>query len=193
MKLNKAQLAALAAGATQAEVAALASAPDPVEASAADPAGAAPAGAAPDASTSSVTGTVSASADANPATAPAPAAAQPSELVAHLTGQLNEANAALLAAKVEAETFKAQAASVDGLVATLRAALGEKLVALGASAETAAGYTASTIAAEFKRIDAVFKSQFRVGGVAAVASPEDKKPDAIDPMLAEALKHSLIK
>lgn len=206
MKLNAAQLAALANGASPEEIAALASAPE------ANPPGnplAADANAAPGADDAAAAAAVTAAtagaaaptappageaAPAAAAPAAAPAAAAPSELVAHLTAQLADVNAQLLAAKVEAETFKAQAGAVDGLVTTLRAALGEKLVALGGSADAAAGYTAANIAAEYARIDTVFKTQFRVGGVAAVASPEPKETKAaIDPMLDLALKHSLIK
>lgn len=204
MKLNAAQLAALARGATQAEIAALADAPT-TSASASAEAEVAAAAAAGGAATGASTPTAPPAAGAAPdaavsagaehPSAPAAAAAQPSELVTHLTAQLAERDSALLAANVQVETFKAQAAAVDGLVTALRGVIGERLVALGGSAEIAAGYTASNIVAEHARIDGVFKTQFRVGGVAAVASPEDK-PNAkveIDPMLAAAMQSSLVK
>lgn len=209
MKLNAAQLAALATGASPEVIAALATAPEANPAG--NPAAADPAAAPGADDAAAVAATAAAAAGAATPTAPpagegiggaapaaaaaaAPAVQDNSAIVAHLTGQLTEANAALIAAKVEAETFKAQAVAVDGLVTTLRAALGEKLVALGGSADAAAGHTAATIAAEYSRVDAVFKTQFRVGGVAAVASPDEKETKAsIDPMLDEAFKHSLIK
>jgi hypothetical protein len=200
MKLNAAQIAALAAGASQAEIDALATAPavnPPGNPLAADPAAAPGADDAADPAAAPAAGAADPAAPpaADPASNPAPAAAlDQTALVAHLQAQLTEKDAALIAAKVEAESFKAQAAAVDSLVTTLRTAIGEKLVALGGSADIAAGYTHTNIAAEYARIDGVFKKQFRVGGVAAVASPEDKDTKAeLNPMLAEALKHSLIK
>jgi hypothetical protein len=211
MKLNKAQLAALAAGATEAEIAALATVADPADAAAGAGTTAAAgttdvadagttttdtttAGTTASGTTEAADTTTATTAIAAAVAAAAPAVTDQTAIVDHLKAELVAKDTALIAAKVEAETFKAQAAAVDGLVTTLRAALGEKLVALGASADVAAGYSAANIVAEYARIDAVFKKQFRVGGVAAVASPEEKdaKP-AIDPMLAEALKHSLIK
>lgn len=200
-RLNKAQLAALAAGATEAEIAALATAPDPVDAAAGAGTTAAAAVAEPEA-----TGTTAAAAaaeggddgdatTAEPAAAAVAAPADQSALVAHLQAQLADKDSALIAAKVEVETFKAQAAAVDGLVSTLRAAIGDRLVALGGSADIAAGYTATNIAAEYSRIDTIFKAQFRVGGVAAVAAPEDK-PNAkvaVDPMFSAALENSIVK
>jgi hypothetical protein len=203
MKLNAAQLAALARGASQEEIAALATAPDPSASASAAPAegaeaAAAPAAAAPAAAAPAENPDPSAAAAAPAAPAAAPAAAPDAAISAEmalLKSQLTETNAALIAAKVEAEGFKAQAAQVDPLVATLRTVIGEKLVALGGSADIAAGYTAANIVAEFSRIDGVFKKQFRVGGVAAVASPEDK-PNAkvtIDPMFAAAVENSIVK
>jgi hypothetical protein len=204
MKLNAAQIAALATGASPEVVASLATAPEAnppgnpaaadtdAAAGADDAAAAAATAAATDDAATTTSGTVTTT---NTVTASGTTtAADQSALVAHLQAQLTEKDSALIAAKVEAEGFKAQAAAVDGLVATLRIALGEKLVALGGSADIAAGYTATNIAAEYSRIDTVFKKQFRVGGVAAVAAPEEKdaKP-VINPMLDLAMKSSLIK
>lgn len=199
MKLNAAQLAALATGASPEVIASLAVAPkaNPAGNPAADVAAPA-AGAATDES-----GAAAPAAGAATTTAP-PAAVVPaetagtapiqSELVTHLNAQIAAKDEALIAAKVEAAAYKAQAAAVDGLVDTLRAALGEKLVALGSSAEAAAGHTAATIAAEYARVDTVFKKMFRVGGVAAVASPDEKDTKAtIDPMTLVAMQNSLIK
>jgi hypothetical protein len=202
MKLNAAQLAALATGATPEVIASLATAPEanpPGNPAAADPAAAPGADDAAAAAAAAAAATGAATPAAPPAegtgiASPA-AAAAPSELVAHLQAQLTEKDAALIAARVEVEGFKAQAAAVDGLVGALRAVIGEKLVALGGSADIAAGYTATNIVAEHARIDGVFKTQFRVGGVAAAATPEDKSTvkAELDPMLAATMQNALVK
>lgn len=203
MKLNAAQIAALATGASPEVIASLATAPEanpPGNPAAADPA------AAPGADDAAATAAAQAAASgaatpaegiggAAPAAAAAPAITDQSAIVAHLQTELASKDAALIAAKVEVETFKAQAASVDGLVATLRTAIGEKLVALGGSADGAAGFSASNIAAEYTRVDTIFKGQFRVGGVAATAAPETKPNTKaeINPMFAAAVENSLVK
>jgi hypothetical protein len=198
MKLNAAQIAALKAGATPEAIAALATAPEANLTEEQKLAAEADAKAAADVKAAADT---KAAADAEAATKAAAdaaakaAVAQPSELVAHLQTQLTEANTALLATKVEAEGYKTKAAATDGLVEVLRTAIGEKLVALGGSADIAAAYTAENIAAEFKRIDGVYKTQFRVGGVAAAASPEEKPNTkaTVSPMFAAAVENSLVK
>jgi hypothetical protein len=192
MKLNDAQLAALARGATEAEIAALADAPTTsASASAeADVAAAAAAAAAP--ATGAATATAP-PAEGQPAAAAAPAA--PVDMTAQLTAQLADVNTQLVNARVEAEGFKAQVAQIEPMVAALRTVIGEKLVALGGTADLAAAYDASNIAAQFTRIDAIHKSQFRVGGVSAVAAPENKANTKIesDPMLDAVMQNSLVK
>jgi hypothetical protein len=196
MKLNAAQLACVAAGGTPEQVAALAIAPEanpPGNPLAADPA--AEPGA--DDAAAAAAAAALASGAADPAAPPAASASAPdqSALVTHLQAEVASKDAALIAAKVEVEQFKAQAGAVDGLVAALRTAIGEKLVAMGGTADIAASYTAADIAAHYTRIDGVFKANFRVGGVAATAAPEDK-PNVkaeLDPMLAATMQNALVK
>lgn len=201
MKLNAAQLACAAAGGTPEQIAALAVAPE------ANPPGnpGADANAAPGAAgAGAVAASGAAATGAVTATAPpagegtgiaAPAVAASGELVSHLKAEVAELTAKLLASQVQAEGFKAQSTAADGMLAVLRSAIGEKMVALGGSADIAAGYTHANIVEHYNRIDTVFKTQFRVGGVAAVASP-DVKPNSkaqISPMFAAAVENSLVK
>lgn len=99
--------------------------------------------------------------------------------------QLITANDALVASKVEAATFKAQAEAQkvthDGLLAIARAAIGKMNVALGGSAETVAALDASSAIAEYSRISEVFTSKFKVGGVAATAQADKKDAVRIAP------------
>jgi hypothetical protein len=208
MKLNAAQIACLASGGTQEQVAALATAPEAnppgnpgADATAAP--GAADAGAVA-ASSAAATGAVTATTPpAGEAGASAAAAAGTvtaedagsSVLVSHLKAEVSDLTTKLLASQVEAAGFKAQAGLADSLTETLRAVVGEKLVALGGTADIAAGYTSANIVDEFKRIDGIHKKQFRVGGVAAVASPEEKPNTkaTVNPMFAAAVENSLVK
>lgn len=118
------------------------------------------------------------------------AAATPNAVVAHLTTQLAESNNQLIAAKVEAASFKAAAEAQDGLMTIARVSLGNKLVALGGTAAAADTFTASTIVAEFNRVDALFKAQFKIGGVAAKVVDAPAKA-VLDPVTAEYFKHSI--
>jgi hypothetical protein len=127
--------------------------------------------------------------------APAAAAAQPDTLTSHLKAEVSDLTAKLLAASVQVEGLKAQAAQVAPMTEALRAAIGEKLVALGGSADITASYTHDNIVEQFNRIDGVFKQQFRPGGVAAVQKPEEKSGTkaTVSPLFTAAVESSIVK
>lgn len=200
MKLNKKQLLLLSEGADAAAIAAAASASDEDLTLTPEQIAAAAATAAFNATNAGKTPEQLAAAAAEAATqAAADAAAQaalaaastPNAVVAHLTTQLTEANTQLVTAKVEAAGFKAAAEANAGLLSVVRQVLGDRLVALGGTAATAETFSAGNIAAEFGRIDAVYKAQFKIGGVAVQPGAKPVKAE-IDPALADAMKFSLI-
>lgn len=191
MKLNAKQLLLLSQGADAAAIAAASASEEETVLTPEQIAAAAEAEAATQAAAAAAAEAATQAAADAAAQAALVAASTPNAVVAHLTTQLTEANAALVAAKVEAGTFKAAAEANEGLVAVVREILGDRLVALGGSAATAETFSAGNIAAEFKRIDAVYKAQFKVGGVALQATPKPAKAE-LDPALVDAMKFSLI-
>ena len=106
---------------------------------------------------------------------------EPNPLVAHLTAQLATTNDALLAAKLEAASFKSAADAQDGLLAIARASLGNMYIAFNGQAATAETFSATTIVAEHARMTTQFKDKFRPGGVAQPAKPETKP---VEPLAA---------
>ncbi len=182
MKLNAAQIAALASGASAEAVASLATVDPAVVEPTAEQVAAAAAAAAP--------APVVAVPVPAPVAAIVPAPEAPNPLIAHLTTQLAEANTSLIAAKVEAGAFKAAADAQEGLMAIARSSLGKMNVALGGSAEAAQTFSATTIVAEHARVTDVFQAKFKVGGAAAVASPAEPKA-ALDPVLEAYFANSV--
>lgn len=179
--LNESQLAALAAGASLEAVAAAATA-SVVEDDAAQ-AAALVAAAAPAVTEAAAVAEKAAEPDAAAALAAAPAT--DSALVTMLQAQLVTAQDAVIAAKVEAGTFKAQIEAQrtthDGLLSIARAAVGKMAVALGGTAEASAHLDAVAVLAQYAQVEATFKDKFKVGGVAATAQATLKKEVAMLP------------
>lgn len=193
MKLNQAQLAAIAAGLPAATVASLATADaDPAQKTAEELAAEASALAATEAATklaADEAATKLAAEEAAKLAAEAKADV-PNPLVAHLTAQLAVAQAALVASEVKAASYQAAGEAQEGLLTIARESLSNKMVALGGSNATASTFTAQNIVAEHTRVSDLFKEKFKIGGVAAVATPAPKAA-AIDPVFAATLQHSL--
>lgn len=105
------------------------------------------------------------------------AAAEPT-LVEFLKGQLAEANETLVALKVELTGLKSQVSDMkathEGLLVIARGSVGNMLVALNSSSAAADGMDATTLLAEHARVSEIFKSKYKIGGVAAT------KPEAED-------------
>ena len=192
MKLNAAQLAAIAAGASQELVASLAAVADVVELSADELAAAASAAEAETIRLAAEAAAVLAASALAATTEAARLAAlveAPNALVAHLQTQLTAANAEVLAAKLEASTYKAAADAQTGLMSIAKEALSNKLVALGGSAVAAETFTAGNIAAEYDRVNTLFKASFKIGQQSVNTPVTPAKPTAIDPMMVEIFKH----
>jgi signal peptide peptidase SppA len=106
------------------------------------------------------------------AAAPQPAA-PPDAVVSLLREQLAEAQAALLSARVEAESMKKELAqSADSMQAFVRIAAtsaSNMSIALGGAA-LSESLPHSTLLAEHQRLETAFKEKFKVGGVAATDS-----------------------
>lgn len=172
--MNKAQIRAAEAGADAATIAALATTPDDavITAAVVVPAATTPAVVVP--TTAPVDAAITAPVVNAPVvenTAPTVLASVHDGVVSALNAQMATVNATLAAAQAEVVTLKAASANTDALTTIVRQVLGNKIVALGGSASTADTFNASNIAAEYARVDALFKDKFKAGGVAAVASP----------------------
>lgn len=113
---------------------------------------------------------------------------QPDPVVAHLTVQLAEANAAVTAAKIEAAQYKATAETAEPLLKIARTAIGKMSVALGGSAASAENLDAKAAVAEFDRITETFNTKFKVGGVAGSAAETKPVQSAVNPEFAAACK-----
>jgi hypothetical protein len=180
--MNKAQIRAAEAGADAATIAALATTPDDatITATVTVPAATVPAVVVP-----TTTAPVDAATQALPVvtvpntpatafvenTAPTVLASVHEGVVSALNAQMATVNATLAAAQAEVQTLKASVASTEALTTIVRQVLGNKIVALGGSASTADTFNSTNIAAEYSRVDALFKDKFKAGGVAATASP----------------------
>ena len=114
--------------------------------------------------------------------AAAGAASKDSELVAFLRGELQASNDKVVAAQVEIAQLKAQAsAGADTLPKLLdisREIVGNMQVALGTTNTTAA-MDAPAVIAEHARLTPLFKAKFKVGGVAASSSQEEKPTNVV--------------
>ena len=180
--LNESQLAALAAGASLEAVAAAATA-NVVE----DDAVAQAALAATEAA--ALAATEAAALAATEAAALAAATGNTSAFaltpVDLLQAQLVTAQEAVITARIESSTFKAQveanAATHTGLLAIARAAVGKMAVALGGTAEASAHLDAVAVLAQYAQVEVTFKDKFKVGGVAATAQATDKKEVSLLP------------
>jgi hypothetical protein len=193
MILTAAQLAAIAAGASAEAVMAAASVVDPTPEQLAATAAAEAETVRLAAEAAAATEAAATAAQVAADTAAALAAASvPNPVVAHLTAQLTEAQTSLVAAKVEAASYKAAAEAQDGLLAIVREALSNKNIALGGSSAAADTFTAGNIAAEYARVDGIFKSKFKIGGVAVAAAAGEKKTH-VDPLFAAAVQASNLK
>lgn len=124
----------------------------------------------------------------------APTAANESGLVAYLQSQVAAKDADLLKANIELDKLRNQvteaSATHEGLLAIARDSVGKMKVALGGSAEAAAAMSAVEVLAAHAETSEVFKTKFKVGGVAATATTEtEKRPAAlVDPMFASLVK-----
>ena len=121
-----------------------------------------------------------------------PTAAEPT-LVEFLKGQLAEANETLVALKVELTGLKSQVSDMkathEGLLVIARGSVGNMLVALNSSSAAADGMDATTLLAEHARVSEIFKSKYKIGGVAATKpEKEDTKKASTfhDPVFAFA-------
>lgn len=116
-------------------------------------------------------------------------------LVAYLQSQVAAKDADLLKANIELDKLRAQMAEANathqGLLAIARDSVGKMKVALGGSADAAAAMSATEVLAAHAETADVFKTKFKVGGVAATATTEtEKKPVAalVDPLFASLVK-----
>lgn len=119
------------------------------------------------------------------------AAAERPDLVAYLKGDIAAKDAALIDAKVKISQLEASItemkATHEGLLAIARDSVGKMKVALGGSAEAAAAMSASEILAAHSEVSTVFKSKFKVGGVAATAPTAEEEREAapaVNPVFA---------
>lgn len=197
--MNKAQIRAAEAGADAATIAALATTPDDAAITAAVvvPAATTPAVVVP--TTAPVDAAVTTPIVPAPVpaivenTAPTVLASVHEGVVSALNAQMATVNATLAAAQAEVVTLKAAAANTDALTTIVRQVLGNKIVALGGSASTADTFNAGNIAAEYARVDALFKDKFKAGGVAATASPVpvETTPQKANPVDAAIMQFTI--
>ena len=108
-------------------------------------------------------------------------------VVAHLTQQLAAANADVVAAKIEAASFKAFSETHEGLLNIARESVGKMAVALGGSNDQSMALDAKAAITEYARITDVFKTKFKVGQVSA-ATPVEGQQVVADPRFASAVK-----
>lgn len=170
MKLNEAQRKLAIEGGTIEQINALADQPEQIIASAPTPTAPAPTAPAAPAAAAPVAAAPAASAPAPTVDANAGAtilASVHEGIVASLQAQINAANLDLAKAKIAAEQSEANSKNIDALVSTVRTVLEDRLIAIGSNAAAAAAFDASTISAEFTRVDGIFKEKFKAGGVAA--------------------------
>lgn len=175
--LTEADIAALAAGATGVDASVVAPAEQPAVEGVVDvtPAEPAPDAAAP-------VEDVAASAES----AVTEQVATVDATVQLLSSQLKEKDAALLEAGIKLNELQGKLADLEASQAPLLQIAGKSIanmqIALGGSALSIEGLSAAAVLAEHDRVSEVFKTKFKVGGVAAVSAeaPVDK-PTQIDP------------
>lgn len=128
---------------------------------------------------------------AAPMVAPAAAA---SEVQLFLEKQLKDLQAELLTAKFEAKTAAdslAQAnASVASLAAIAKNSLKTMSIGLNSQTDHIETLSATDLVSEHTRVSEVFKSKFKVGGVAATSTVEDPKGKTlqVDPLFLSAVQ-----
>lgn len=175
--LTEQGLAAIAAGATGATVAALAATPAAalVEVEAAKTV--------VETEPAKVTETPLTHIQAAAAPAPAPASVDAS-VVTYLQGQLAEANASLVDARVASteanKELTAMKATHQALVKIAAASVSNMKVALNLTAVDMSAMSAESVLTEHASASALFEKQFKAGGVAAVsaaASEADKQKE----------------
>lgn len=200
--LTTEQLTALSAGASVAEVEAMASAGGaatgeltPEQQAVADAAAATAAAAAATESEDAVAAATAAAAAAAASSTPSAEVTALTAQVAVLTSQATELNTRLIAAGVENSTLKTASASVqvsyDGLLAIARGAVGKMQIALGGSDLTATMDGAAVIAA-FTATEVTFKQKFKIGGAASAAASTKKTESVIDPLALAAVQSSKV-
>ena len=125
----------------------------------------------------------------------APAAAVPSEVQVLLEAQLKTAQAELLTAKMEAkaaiESLAAATPQLEALATIARSSIKTMTIALGGKAESVDAMSAADVASEHSRVAEVFKTKFKVGGVAATSTVEEPKPVTkakVDPLFLSAVQ-----
>ena len=103
-----------------------------------------------------------------------------------LSSQLKEKDAALLEAGIKLNELQSKLADVEASQTPLLQIAGKSIanmqVALGGSALSIEGMSAAAVLAEHDRVSEVFKTKFKVGGVAAVSAeaPSDQQTP-VDP------------
>jgi hypothetical protein len=107
-----------------------------------------------------------------------------------LMAQLKDKDAALLEAGIKIAKLEEKLVDAEAthgpLVEIACKALGNMRIALGGSAISMEGVSATAILAEHKRVSEQFASKFKVGGVAAVSGDTDKNERAASDALTQA-------
>jgi signal peptide peptidase SppA len=117
-----------------------------------------------------------------------------SELTVYLQTQVKELQATVatltMASTSMAEAAAANKANLEALADIGRNSVKTMTVALGGKADAIAAMSASDVVAEHARVAAVFKTKFKVGGVAATDTSEEQKPvkAAVSPLFLYAAK-----
>lgn len=121
----------------------------------------------------------------------APAA---SELSAYLQAQVKELQASVATLTLTSKTLEDAAAAskvnLEALADIGRNSVKTMTIALGGKADAIAAMSALDVVAEHARVSAVFKTKFKVGGVAATDTSEEQKPAkaAVNPLFLYAAK-----
>lgn len=112
-------------------------------------------------------------------------AADQSAVVSLLTAQLKEKDAELLSAKVESAKIQDKLseleASLSPMIGIVSKSINTMQIALGGSAISHEGSSASAVVAEHGRVMEAFTAKFKVGGVAAASSDATAKATTVDP------------
>lgn len=112
-------------------------------------------------------------------------AADQSAVVSLLTAQLKEKDAELLSAKVESAKIQDKLseleASLSPMIGIVSKSINTMQIALGGSAISHEGASASAVVAEHGRVMEAFTAKFKVGGVAATGSEATSKATTVDP------------
>lgn len=117
-----------------------------------------------------------------------------SELTAYLQGQVTALQTQVatltVASKTLEDTIAANKTALDALAEIGRNSVKTMTVALGGKAEAVAALSAADVVTEHARVSAVFKTKFKVGGVAATDTSEEQKPvkATVSPLFLYAAK-----